>query len=529
MRQRQRRQYGWVAALMAGVMLGFPQSGAARGEPVLHERYESSATEDALLQATTLDGTLPAALATQSGAVSLNDLRANDATAAPLQTESSDYSQDYRADSDTRRPELVGYSDPFSPTIPPYKRAYAYDTVGPQFELQVAAPALRSLAVGGAPRLDDDQFYADLQIDLPRNVAVRIPSVGPATRVIVAQVKPQQDFGLFKDGADNWFLQSSVEGVVQLTLHLAIDRRSFGTPYPRVSWGTLRSHLPPLPEEVRDAAHTVAQEIGVTEQQAPAVALERLVEHFRSFLPSEVPLGGDVTGEPLYRALSLNKQGVCRHRAYAFTVTALGIGIPTRFVRNEAHAWVEVFDGELWHRVDLGGAAARAVFDLGDRPVHVEPRDPYPWPERSTSAHEMTERALRDRASTAGATPSSSAAQSVTESRTPAASPSSTQSDLAPPATLTINTPHARVTRGERLDVSGRVSAAAALCGRVRVDLWLLRGSHERHPLGTLMTDDLGTFSGGVLVPFSVPVGNYDVEATTPGRSPVCGPGRSQR
>jgi hypothetical protein len=528
MQQRRRRQYGGAAALMAGVVLGFPQSGAARDEPVLHERYESNAAEDALLQATTLDGTLPAALATQSGAVSLNDLRASDATAATYQTQSSDYSQEYRADSDTRRPDLVGYSDPFSPTIPPYKRAYAYDTVGSQFELQVAAPSLRSLAVGGAPRLDDDQFYADLQVELPRNEAVRIPSVGPATRVIVAQVTPQQDFGLFKDGADNWFVQSSVQGVVQLTLHLAIDRRSFGAQYPRVSWGTLRSQLPPLPDEVVSAARAVAQELGVSEQQSPAVALERLVEHFRSFVPSEQP-SSDATGEALYHALSLNKQGVCRHRAYAFTVTALGIGIPTRFVRNEAHAWVEVFDGELWHRVDLGGAAGRAVFDLGDRPVHVEPRDPYPWPERSTSAHEMTERALRDRASGTASTPSSPAAQSPSAAQAPAASASSEPAELAPPATLTINAPHARVTRGERLDVSGRVSAAAALCDRVRVDLWLLRGSHERHALGTLMSDEFGAFSGGVLVPFSVPVGNYDVEATTPGRSPVCGPGRSQR
>jgi hypothetical protein len=510
-------------------MLGVPQSGAARDEPVLHERYESNAAEDALLQATTLDGTLPAALATQSGAVSLGDSRTQGATVTTYQTESSDYSQEYRADSDTRRPDVVGYSDPFSPTIPPYKRAYAYDTVGSQFELQVAAPSLRSLGVGGTPRLDDDQFYADLQVDLPRNVAVRIPSVGPATRVIVAQVEPQQDFGLFKDGADNWFIQSSAEGVVQLTLHLAIDRRSFGAPYPRVSWGALRSQLPRLPDHVNSAARAVAQEIGVNEEQSPAAALELLVRHFRSFRPSEQPSSGDGTEEDLYRALALNKQGVCRHRAYAFTVTALGIGLPTRFVRNEAHAWVEVFDGELWYRVDLGGAAARAVFDLGDRPVHVEPRDPYPWPELSTSAHEMTQRALGDRSSRAGSTQSSTAGQSVSGPQTPVPSPSAIPLEQAPEATLTINTPRTRITRGERLDVSGRVSAAAALCDRVRVDLWLLRGSHERHALGTLMTDELGQFSGGVLVPFSVPVGTYDVEATTPGRSPVCGAGRSRR
>jgi hypothetical protein len=27
-------------------------------------------------------------------------------------------------------------------------------------------------------------------------------------------------------------------------------------------------------------------------------------------------------------------------------------------VLNEAHAWVEVYDSRLWHRIDLGGGGA---------------------------------------------------------------------------------------------------------------------------------------------------------------------------
>jgi transglutaminase-like putative cysteine protease len=528
MQRWQRREYGWTAALVASAVLGFPLSGAARDEPVLHERYETNATEDAQLQATTLDGTLPAALATHSGAVALNDLRNNAGTPPAYQSEASDYSQEYRADADTRRPELVGYSDPVIPTIPPYKRSYAYDTVGEQFELLVAAPTLRALAVGGAPRLEDDQFFADLQVELPRDVAVRVPNVGPATRVIVAQASPVQDFALFRDGADNWFVQSTNPGVVQLTLHLAIDRRSFGGEFPRISWATLRPHANQLPQQVQQAGRAVASEIGVGEQ-APAAAVQRLVEYFRSFAPSEAPLESNenVGGEALYRELALSRRGVCRHRAYAFTVTALSLGIPTRFVRNEAHAWVEVFDGELWHRIDLGGAAGRAVFDLGDRPVHVEPRDPYPWPERSTSAHEMTERALRER-STAGS-PSSPPAQNMTSSETEAGRDyAAKQEPDVPASTLMVNVGRARITRGERLALSGSVSAASAVCDRVRVDLWLVRGA-QRHALGTLMTDAGGHFSGNMVVPFSVPIGDYDIEAVTPGRSPLCGPGHTQR
>jgi transglutaminase-like putative cysteine protease len=39
--------------------------------------------------------------------------------------------------------------------------------------------------------------------------------------------------------------------------------------------------------------------------------------------------------------LARGKRGVCRHRAYAFVIVAQALGIPARFVQNEAHAWVE--------------------------------------------------------------------------------------------------------------------------------------------------------------------------------------------
>ena len=66
---------------------------------------------------------------------------------------------------------------------------------------------------------------------------------------------------------------------------------------------------------------------------------------------NEPPTGHD----DVYLDLALSQRGVCRHRAFAFLVTALHLGIPTRMVVNEAHAWVEVSDGTLWHRIDLGG------------------------------------------------------------------------------------------------------------------------------------------------------------------------------
>src|SRR5262249_54763584 len=98
-------------------------------------------------------------------------------------------------------------------------------------------------------------------------------------------------------------------------------------------------------------------------------------------------------GLDLYRDLAVSQKGVCRHRAYAFVLTALSIGLPARFVRNEAHAWVEVFDAYRWHRIDLGGAASDIQYDDERRVAHVPPKDPFEWPSLSDSGQAMADRA----------------------------------------------------------------------------------------------------------------------------------------
>ena len=130
-------------------------------------------------------------------------------------------------------------------------------------------------------------------------------------------------------------------------------------------------------------------------------------------------------GADLYKELALTQKGVCRHRAYAFVITALAQGIPARMVRNEAHAWVEVYDGSLWHRIDLGGAAERMDTEQDPtEPQHRPPDDPYSWPEGSESGQELAQRTLApgsgDRAAR-GSARSRAAADS--RSRAPAAMP----------------------------------------------------------------------------------------------------------
>jgi len=77
--------------------------------------------------------------------------------------------------------------------------------------------------------------------------------------------------------------------------------------------------------------------------------------------------------------------------------------------------------------------------------------------------------------------------------------------------------------------LQGDVHADGEPCAHVAVEVWL-RDPGAKPPrmllLGTLATGDDGGFSGGIVVPGSTPLGDYEVVARTPGDS-RCGGGAS--
>jgi hypothetical protein len=520
-------------AAVSGVILA---GASARADVILHEYFRPDPVEDLQLAATTSDGALSAAIQTQSGAVAAPVLDEPDlagsgtyggdrAGSAPGGTE--------RLDSDTTQPAAIDYSDPFTPEIMPFKREFAFDTVTDGFELGVFDASLSPVEIGGEARIDDDQFYADLRVMLSREQPVRIPTVGPGTRVLGLRTEPPVAVEVLRDGADNWFLQAAESKSVRVTMQLAIDRAVFGSPFAPVAWSRLGRYLPTLPPEVRESGRRVADTIGITSAMTPGAALEKLVGHFRSFSPS-----GDrpsSAGARLFEEIVLSQKGVCRHRSFGFVVTALSVGLPARFVRNEAHAWVEVFDATRWHRVDLGGAAGRVDANLGDRPPHVTPRDPYRWPPGSDSGAAMADRA-RD------ALGGGALGRSATSA--PGAMPPDRGLDLlgagddvvavdrvGPPSEVTLSVKNQSAVRGGYLPVSGEVSADGERCAFVRVDFELRpsagSGRTDVLRLGTLFTDAEGRYEHRVVVPFDIEVGDYEVVASTPGGA-GCGQGASR-
>jgi hypothetical protein len=537
-----RRALIWLPFL---VLASSQPAAASLAGAVLHEPIAPDARED-LEMHVALDGDLPAAIQTPSGVVSAPDPRAPTSSTDPAYGPQLAKNSTFRPDRDTKRPEITSYDEPFTPSTAPFKRLEAYDAVRDDYQLYVRDSRLTPVVVGAPPGIDDEAFYADIVVDVAPDRAIRIPSVGPGARIVRARLgigAEDLSFRVQHDGAENWYLQATGARSAlraRLVMELAISRTAFGGQMANPSWGDLPM-VPPLPDNVARDAAEVRATVGVSRAQRPREAVSKLVQYFRGFADSdESPHGrGNV-----YLDLALSKKGVCRHRAFAFLVTAQSLGIPTRLIQNEAHAWVEIHDGVLWRRIDLGGAghmSSPASNALPERAVYKPPPDVFSWPQNAERGDDMVSDA-RARAnapassgppgapSTSGSTaapgPSGSAASPS------AAGPSGTYGadhDDRPPSVITLGVADADAHRGRPVRLQGDVHADGEPCAHVAVEVWL-RDPGTKPPrmllLGTLATGDDGGFSGGIVVPGSTPLGDYEVVARTPGDS-RCGGGAS--
>jgi hypothetical protein len=485
-------------------------------KPVLHEFLAPSPAEDLALEARVAGGNLAAAVANNGQLITAPDPERSPQDSQRVygeQQTGAEASSRFQIDRDTRTPERLSYHEPFVPSVAPFKRTWAYDAVDERFELVVANKRLDSLSTGTVVRDGDDQFFGSLAVALLADVPVRIPTVGPETRLVASAVSPPQRLEFLHDGADNWFVRSAQSGDVRLTLQLAIERRSFDTRLADPSWEKLQAWLPPIPPSVFDATAVVLQRLGVSRHQRPREAITQLVGWFRGFAPTSA-FPEATFGRELYLDLALSRKGVCRHRAYAFVVTALGLGIPARLLLNEAHAWVEVHDGERWHRIDLGGAAGDLDYLSETPPVpHQTPKDELPWPSNSSPGEELGRRAM---GRSSGAPPPAPQAQ-------PEPPPAAAAAEPSPEAAqLELLACDDSVQRGKSFRLSGSLGRHRS-CGELRIDVLLVNERAEERFLQAVPSGVLGTFTAAISVPLDLRAGNYRVLLRTPGNA-LCGP-----
>lgn len=277
----------------------------------------------------------------------------------------------------------LDYHAIYNPTVAPLRRNVAFDRVEDDYRLTIAATPRRPVPLVGdrTARPGRELFWGDLRVELAGDDEP-LPSVAPDMRLLALRTEPPEaaaGLTVVRDGADNYYLRGPYRGEVRVVFLVDADQAYFSAPVPgNVRLDHQRGPATALPAHAQAAGERVLTRLGISPDLPFDQGLDALVAHFRAFTAGELPAsGGDI-----YEDLALGGVGVCRHRAFAFMITARAAGVPARVVHNEAHAFVEILapDGR-WRRIDLGGEAPRLDIGGGEgRRLHTPAPDPFPKP-----------------------------------------------------------------------------------------------------------------------------------------------------
>ena len=430
----------------------------------------------------------------------------------------------FSPDRQTELEGTLGYYASFNPTVAPFKRVTVFDSVeiDPTGVPVLAVsepnrlepiPVVAPSSAANAPR---DRFWGSVVLDFSSGARVPLPMPGPGARILWWQSLPDGVALRFeRDAAENAFAvladgaAAGARGSVRLTFLVDVPRSYFGGSIPTVANDSLAAQVPPLDPDLGERARSFAAELGIERGDALSTTLAALVAHFRSFEESAEP--PEDTGD-VYLDLARGKRGICRHRSYGFIITALALGIPTRFAMNEAHSWVEVaLPSRGWLRIDLGGAAAGLeAFGAQDHVLHRPAQeDTLPKPASYLRSYSQVPEGddrvvgLPDSAAGRGAT-TSPATRGGGDSRNGRASRMGSRGAWGgrglrrTPVLLRVDEPRYSAFRGRALTVTGRAVNAGSGQGiaGLRVEAILGVDGQEGRLLGVAVTDGRGCMSG---------------------------------
>jgi transglutaminase-like putative cysteine protease len=263
---------------------------------------------------------------------------------------------DATLDRETTPEGMLRYQAVFEPTVSPWKRGAARDTVvfdGAEIALRVSNVEARPVSVAGSAPNGFDPFVGRVRVLADAGEPIALPSVAPDMRFHALRISPVTDATVTRDGADNYYLTVSESGYFDIEISVSAPRFYFGGPLPT-------SDATPgptwLPQELAPRARPVLDAAGVIRGMSETEIASRLSVYFGGFEARE--LAPAETSADAYSDIALSRVGVCRHRAMAFVITAAATGLRARYINNEAHAFVEVyFTGHGYRRIDLGGAS----------------------------------------------------------------------------------------------------------------------------------------------------------------------------
>jgi transglutaminase-like putative cysteine protease len=435
-------------------------------------------------------------------------------------------------DRNTAREGTLHYREVFEPSIVPFKRSRALDQVGLDYGIRNESRTFQVIEPEGN-RVTGGRsvFWGSLLLESAAGERIPIPSVSPESRILSYDASPPQRIIFERDEADNFYATPERSGRVRLVFVTDAPSRWFGGPIADdATFGAIpRALRPTPPRAVAEAGRAVAAQLGLGGRgRTFGDTLNRLVAYFRGFEPGEPT----TPTADVYRDLALGRRGVCRHRAHAFVVTAQALGIPARYVFNEAHVFVEVYipgRDAGWMRIDLGGAAeALVVHGAVDGTRHVPTEsDPFERP-RSFEAEGLAgARSVSGLPASAPLEDTSSGRDDPPAQRLPIARARTAPNLL--PTTTTVTLGESLVFRGEGLEVSGEVRGPrgeAVTGGTVQV---LLIGGDAASSeeavglLGSTLLDPRGRFRVKVEIPLTYATGGYEVVAEFLGHGPYAG------
>lgn len=436
-------------------------------------------------------------------------------------------------DEDTDQVDALNYQSNFEPSVVPLKRGVSQNRVrrqgGGTYQTFLEPGTYREIPVdGGSLRGDEEVFLGSFLVSVEPGGRISIPSVAPNQRILEVQTEPEVSLRFFADEADNFSFQADYRGLLRVEMEVAVPVTYFrGEFHNSHGWEFFPGPGELLSRETQTVATTVLEEMGISrEEMTPKEALFALISHYRNF---EGRPFTERRGRDRYVEISRAQVGVCRHRSLTFMISAMAMGFETRYIYNEAHAFVEVQWPELgWRRIDLGGAADQFNYqNQGSGAIHDEGPDTLPRPpafeeEMARIEGQNTERDEEFHSSSfeEGIDPDLPAPQELTEADLESRSQDVTQINAQQGEVslreeqvfweVEVLGASGEVYRGQSLAVRGLARAEGSMEDwKVRIYLQSLRRDEEKIFLGEAEVGAAGRFQGEWIVPQQVGLGRW--------------------
>ncbi len=265
----------------------------------------------------------------------------------------------------------------FEPPLGTLKRWQVLDGLGSNYLIYLRDNTTTVLPVSSGDY--NFIFYGRINVSLEEGRYFRIPNPAPDS-VLLDSYFQAASLTFYKDPADNYYVLAPYdgdpdvvtryEGILFYTMGTNGNYFTLDIPQVLTTDDIPDGLLPNITVEIRGSVDWFldnADDPGVRNLEDETnlkLIVTNLTSYFSNFSEGNGDVPDPVGNQDIYQAISINKIGACRHRSFAFFVTANALGIPTRYVANEAHCFVEVYipEGEYsdsnWHRINLGGTGS---------------------------------------------------------------------------------------------------------------------------------------------------------------------------